>query len=261
MYVCDMHTHSIASGHGTSSTIADMAKAAAAKGIQVLGITDHGPATVAAGTESYFRSLAYAPEFRAGVRICYGAEVNIVDFAGNIDLPDDILDGLDYAIASIHHPNLKPGSIAANTLAYTQAMRHPKVRIIGHPDDARYPVDYELLADAAAEYGVILEVNNSSLSPDGYRGDTRPNDLKMLAACRKRNLPVIMASDSHGPGHIGDFTWAEQILREVNYPAELILNSRPEKIREALRICEDRQKHLHSRRTACIECPEVFAKK
>ena len=261
MYVCDMHTHSIASGHGTSSTIADMAKAAAAKGIQVLGITDHGPATVAAGTESYFRSLAYAPEIRSGVRICYGAEVNIVDFAGNIDLPDDILDGLDYAIASIHHPNLKPGSAVANTLAYTQAMRHPKVRIIGHPDDARYPVDYELLADAAAEYGVILEVNNSSLSPDGYRGDTRPNDLKMLAACRKRNLPVIMASDSHGPGHIGDFTWAEQILREVNYPAELILNSRPEKIREALRICEDRQKHLHSRRTACIECPEVFAKK
>ena len=51
MYVCDMHTHSIASGHGTSRTIADMAKAAAAKGIQVLGITDHGPATVAAGTE------------------------------------------------------------------------------------------------------------------------------------------------------------------------------------------------------------------
>lgn len=261
MYVCDMHTHSIASGHGTSSTIADMAKAAAAKGIQVLGITDHGPATVAAGTESYFRSLAYAPEFRAGVRICYGAEVNIVDFAGNIDLPDDILDGLDYAIASIHHLNLKPGSTVVNTLAYTQAMRHPKVRIIGHPDDARYPVDYELLADAAAEYGVILEVNNSSLSPDGYRGDTRPNDLKMLAACRKRNLPVIMASDSHGPGHIGDFTWAEQILREVNYPAELILNSRPEKNREALRICEDRQKHLHSRRTTCIECPGVFAKK
>ena len=236
MYVCDMHTHSIASGHGTSSTIADMAKAAAAKGIQVIGITDHGPATMAAGTASYFRSLAHAPRIRAGIRVCYGAEVNIVDFSGNIDLSDEVLDGLDYAIASIHHPNLKPGSITANTLAYTQAMKHSRVRIIGHPDDTRYPLDYELLADAAKEYGVVLEVNNSSLSPDGYRGDTRPNYRKMLSACRKRSLPVIMASDSHGPAHIGDFTYALRMLREMDYPEELILNGHPEKIREILGI-------------------------
>ncbi|MGN0362218.1 MAG: phosphatase [Bilifractor sp.] len=236
MYVCDMHTHSIASGHGTSSTIADMAKAAAARGIQVLGITDHGPATMAAGTLSYFRSLAHATRIRSGIRVCYGAEVNITDYAGSIDLPDDVLDGLDYAIASIHHPNLKPGSMAANTLAYTQAMRHPKVKIIGHPDDTRYPVDYELLAEAAQEYGVVLEVNNSSLSPDGYRGDTRPNYIKLLNACRKRHLPVIMSSDSHGPEHIGDFTYAVRMLREMNYPEELILNSYPEKIREIFGI-------------------------
>ena len=42
MYLSDIHTHSIASGHGTSCTISDMAKAASKKGLKLLGITDHG---------------------------------------------------------------------------------------------------------------------------------------------------------------------------------------------------------------------------
>lgn len=236
MYLADMHTHSIASGHGTSSTIADMAKAAAAKGLKLLGITDHGPATMAAGTPSYFRSLAHASPIRAGIRVCYGAEVNILDYSGNIDLDEKILEGLDYAIASIHRANLLPGGREANTLAYTQAMRHPKVKIIGHPDDERYPLDYDTLAAAAKEYGVILEVNSSSLSPDGYRGDTVPNYRRMLAACRKYALPVILGSDSHGPGRIGDLSYAENMVRAADYPEELILNGDPEKVLNVLGI-------------------------
>ena len=47
MYLSDIHTHSIASGHGTTCTISDMAKAASQKGLKLLGITDHGPATLA----------------------------------------------------------------------------------------------------------------------------------------------------------------------------------------------------------------------
>ena len=58
MYLSDMHTHSIASGHGTECTITNMARAAAEKGLRLLGITDHGPGTLAAGTfsEKTFRS-------------------------------------------------------------------------------------------------------------------------------------------------------------------------------------------------------------
>ena len=37
MYLSDMHTHSIASGHGTGCTISEMAKAASAKGLKLLG--------------------------------------------------------------------------------------------------------------------------------------------------------------------------------------------------------------------------------
>ena len=47
MYLSDVHTHSIASGHGTTCTVSDMAKAASGKGLKLLGITDHGPGTLA----------------------------------------------------------------------------------------------------------------------------------------------------------------------------------------------------------------------
>lgn len=234
MYLCDMHTHTIASGHGTSCTIADMAKKAHEKGLTLLGITDHGPATLGAGTPSYFRSLAHAPRKRCGIRVCYGVELNITDFSGNLDLEDEILEGLDYAIASMHRPNLRPGGQTANTLAYIQAMKHPAVRMIGHCDDVKYPVDYDELTAAAREYGIVMEINNSSLSPEGYRGDTRANNRMLLEGCLRNRVPVLLSSDSHGTAHIGDFTYARAMVQEMNYPEELILNDKPEQVLKLL---------------------------
>lgn len=234
MYLCDMHTHTIASGHGTSCTIADMAKKAHEKGLTLLGITDHGPGTLGAGTPSYFRSLAHAPKKRCGIRVCYGVELNITDFSGNLDLEDEILEGLDYAIASMHRPNLRPGGQTANTLAYIQAMKHPAVRMIGHCDDVKYPVDYDELTAAAREYGIVMEINNSSLSPEGYRGDTRANNRMLLEGCLRNRVPVLLSSDSHGTAHIGDFTYARAMVQEMNYPEELILNDKPEQVLKLL---------------------------
>ena len=56
----DIHTHSVASGHGSRDTIADMARAAVAASLDILGISDHGPATPGSGSSSYFRNLHLA---------------------------------------------------------------------------------------------------------------------------------------------------------------------------------------------------------
>ena len=45
-------------------------------------------------------------------------------------------------------------------------MDNPYVNIIGHPDDSRYPVDYEQLVRAAGEKHVLLELNNTSQDQD-----------------------------------------------------------------------------------------------
>ena len=41
-YVMDLHTHTIASGHAYG-TVREMAQAAAERGVEILGITEHAP--------------------------------------------------------------------------------------------------------------------------------------------------------------------------------------------------------------------------
>ncbi len=83
----DIHTHSIAS----RDTVTDMARAAADRSLKVLGISDHGPKTPGAGSSSYFRGLCLAPRSRFGVSLLYGAELNILNEKGDVDLEDSII--------------------------------------------------------------------------------------------------------------------------------------------------------------------------
>lgn len=224
MFEFDPHIHSISSGHASQSTITDLAKKASSIGLRMIGITDHGPATLCSGKASYFRNLAYAPKKRCGVEILYGIELNILNSEETVDLDDEILESLDYAIISMHQPNYKSGSVEENTLAYVNAMKYPRVKIVGHPEDVKFPVDFEALIVAAKHYGVAIEINNSSLSPEGYRGDVRENVRKMLQLCKKHECPVVLSSDSHGTNHVGDFSYALEIVRECDFPESLILN-------------------------------------
>lgn len=225
----DVHTHTVSSGHYTKDTVTDMLKYASASGLKLLGISEHGPAIPHSCQASYFRGLALAPSMRMGIHVLYGAEVNIMDFSGRLDLPQDIMAGLDYCIAGMHTPCLTPGSKEENTHAYIQAMKNPCIRIIAHPDDVKYPVDYECLVKAAIDNHVLLEINNSSLSPEGYRGNVKENDRAILKLCQKYNYPVLLSSDSHGHSDIGNFTYAYALARETNFPEELIINCSSEK--------------------------------
>lgn len=230
----DIHTHTIASGHASTATITDMAKAAAANNLTLLGISDHGPATFGGGRPSYFRSLSHAQRKRFGIEMLYGAEVSILDNKGKLDLDNSILKDLDYVIASIHKPAKKPGTVEENTTAYIEAMKNPHVCIIGHCDDERYPVDHLALVKAAMEHEVLLEINNSSLSPEGYRGDTRFNNLMILNLCRHFHYPVLLSSDSHGTKHVGDCTYAQELVKLAEMPGDLILNYSPNKLKSFL---------------------------
>ncbi len=50
-------------------------------------------------------------------------------------------------------------------------LENPYVDIIGHPHDGRFPVDMKRLVNKAKKTGTLLEVNNSSLRPEGFRGE------------------------------------------------------------------------------------------
>ena len=164
----------------------------------------------------------------------FGVELNILDVDGHVDLSDELLDKLDYAIASMHAQNYKSGSVKENTSAYLNAMKHPCVKILGHCDNPHFPADYETLAVAAKEFGVIFEINEASLAPYGYRGDTRANNREILRCCRKYNIPIVLSSDSHGTEHIGDFTCAAEFVHEEMFPEELILNNQIPRLKMVL---------------------------
>lgn len=232
--LADIHTHCIASGHGTQDTITDMARAAAERSLQVLGLSDHGPATPGAADSSYFRNLLLAERKRFGVSLLYGAELNILNENGDVDLDDSLIQALDYAFVSIHPPTFHTDSITSNTDAYIRAMRHPGVRFLGHPDDGRFPVDYERLLSAARENHVYPEINNASLMPDAYRTDGRRNSIQILSLCKKMQLPVLLSSDSHGKRHVGDMKYILPLLIECDFPQRLVLNSSLEMLYRAL---------------------------
>lgn len=227
----DLHTHTIASGHAYC-TIREMAKAAADKGLELLGITEHAPAMPGTCHNFYFHNMKVVPREMYGIHLLMGAELNILDTEGHVDLEEKELKHMDITIASLHIPCMKPGTREENTEAYLNVMKNPYVTIIGHPDDGRYQVDYRALVQRAKEYGKILELNNHSLEPSCFRRDARENDLEMLKLCMEYQVPVVMDSDAHFDAAIGEFQMARGLLEEISFPEELVLNHSVEMLKK-----------------------------
>ena len=219
-----MHTHTVASGHAYS-TIHENIQFAKKHGMKFLGTSDHGSTMTGGPAEYFFHNLKVVPREMDGVKILRGMEANILDVNGNIDeLDSKALDGLDYLIASLHIVCIEPSTKEDNTMAILNVMDKEKVKIIGHPDDARYELDYEAIVKKAKEKNILLEVNNSSLSPNTSREGARENILKYLELCKEYGVRIIMGTDSHICYDIGVFQYAEAIIEEANFPKELVIN-------------------------------------
>ncbi len=222
-YVLDSHTHTIASGHAYN-TMNEMVQAAADKGLELLGITEHGIAMPGTCHEYHFTNLKVLSRQMAGIEVMFGTEANIMDYDGTIDMPEKLLREMDVVIASQHLPCIRPGSRKENTAAVIGAIKNPYVNIIGHPDDGRFPLDYEEVVRAAKEYHVLLEVNNTSMSALNYRQNSRENYLTMLELCSRFETPVILNSDAHWSGDIGNCCYSGRLIEEAGFPEELIVN-------------------------------------
>ena len=230
--VADLHMHTLMSGHAFG-TIREMAMGAAERNLQLIGITEHGPGLPGACDPIYYLNFRAAPRKLYNVEILYGCEVNICT-GGTLSLGRRYLDALDYAIAGIHGFCYENEGAAKNTDSIIKCMADPKVRFISHPDDSRYPIDYPALVQGAKEYGVALEVNNSSLSPISFRPGCLENYRRMLPLCMEYGVPVIVDSDAHDPGTVGDFSLAINVLEEVGFDQDLILNTDVQKVKQFL---------------------------
>ena len=227
--IADLHTHTLASGHAYG-TIRENAQAAAESGLRILGITEHGPGIPGTCDPIYFNNLGCVPKVLSGVRILHGSEINVLD-GGQLSLPDRNIAHLDYAAAGIHLQCYTDQGAAANTKNVIGCMtRNRKLRFITHPDDSRTPLDYEELCRGARDYGVALEVNNSSLVEPVFRVNSRENYRQMLECCEKYRVPVIVNSDAHDPSAVGRVNLALAMLEAYGFDERLILNADEERL-------------------------------
>lgn len=229
--IIDLHCHTIASGHAYS-TLKENIDEAKLKGLKYVGVSDHAPNMPGSTHPFYFGNLGVIKEEINGVKVLKGIEANIMDFDGNIDIPSDVVGKLDYVIASFHPPCINPGNIHENTKAILNVMENKEVKIIGHLDDSRYPVDYEKVVIKAKETSTLLEINNSSLRTNSFRVGAIENAKVLLNLCKKHDVKVILGSDAHIYYQVGNFENCTKILEEVNFPGNLVVNFNEEYIKE-----------------------------
>ena len=132
----------------------------------------------------------------------------------------------------MHIPCIKPGTREENTHAYLEVMKNPYINIIGHPDDARYEVDYLALVQGAREHGILLEVNNNSLDPRCTRMGGEENIRTMLKYCREYQVPVVVNSDAHTDTLVGNHCYGEKIIEDMDFPQELVVNGSVQELKK-----------------------------
>lgn len=230
-YVVDVHTHTIASGHAYT-TLLENVKEAAKYGLKVLGTSDHGPLMPGGPHDFYFGTFRVLPRELDGVILLHGCEANIMDYSGKLDISKRIQERVDYIIASLHDVCISPGTIEENTNAYLNAMENPYVDILGHIGNPRFEINFEEVVKKAKEKNIIIEINNGSFES---RLGSEERCLEVAKLCKKYKVKVILGTDSHICFQIGRFPKADALIKQVDMPEELIMNTSEKRILEYLR--------------------------
>jgi DNA polymerase (family 10) len=210
------------------ATLEEMARACRDRGYEYMAMTDHSQAMAMVQGLTPERARAQWEEVEevrprvAGIDILRSAEVDILK-DGRLDLPDEILEGLDVVLVSVH--SFMDQDKKTMTDRVLRAIQHPEVDILAHPTgrllNRREPfeMDVEAILAAAAELDVAVEVN------------ANPNrlDLSDVHVYRARELgvKVVLSTDAHSPRGLDDMRFGvDQARRGWLEPGD-VLNALP----------------------------------
>lgn len=219
-YVLDGHTHTLACGHAYN-TLSELAEEAARKNLEMICLTEHGPALPGAPGAVFFSNYRIIPSVINNVRVLKGIESNILDTDGTIDVPDRAKDSIEIISASLHLPLFKPKTKNDNTSAVLGAINNPEVDFLCHLGNPLYELDYEAILQAAKKHNTLIEINNGSFL---VRKGSEANCRWIAKRCKELEIPIIAGSDTHFVSDIGNFTYVDALLDQVGFPDELIIN-------------------------------------
>lgn len=226
--IADTHCHTVASSHAYS-TVDENAAYAASVGMKVLAITDHAPAMPDAPHLWHFYNLVVLPRTISGVVVLRGAEANIVDYEGNLDLDNTCYSRLDWINASFHTQSCKPGTVEEHTRAYLNVAKNPYVDVIAHSGTEEFRYDYETAVKIFKEYGKLVEINEASQRV--HRGAAK-NCAEIARLCKKYEVRIVVNSDAHYKTSLGTYSKSLKMLEEIGFPERLILNADAERFGE-----------------------------
>lgn len=226
----DLHCHS--EWDGGVNSILEMAEEAQKMGYEYLGISDH---TKFLRIEHGLNEKQLAEQrkeidklndkFQAAkvkFKILQGAETNILS-DGSIDIKDEALKKLDYALAGIHS-NFKMEK-KKMTERIIKAMKNPYIKIISHPTGRilkrrdEYQVDFEKLFRAAREFNVILEINSFPARLD-------LNDVNTKKAI-ETGIKLVINTDAHRREHLRYMEFGIATARRGWVEKDDIINTQP----------------------------------
>ena len=208
-------------------TIAEMARAADARGLRYMTITDHSPSAAYAGGLDVDRLRAQWDEIArvqetVKVRLLRGTEADILA-DGALDWDDDLLRRFDVVIASVHRRHrLDAGAM---TERLVRAMHLPMFKIWGHALGRlilrRDPIacDVEAVLDAVAGAPAAVE-----LSGDPYRLDLPP---LWIPAARRRGIRFVISSDAHAIADLDNVEYGVAMARRGGVRRAEVLNALP----------------------------------
>ncbi|MCX6209786.1 MAG: PHP domain-containing protein [Bacteroidetes bacterium] len=191
-----IHSHSKWSDG--SNTLEEMVKAAIAKGLQYLVISDHSKTAFYAQGLTVERVLAQHQEIDelnkkyAPFKIFKSIESDILG-DGSLDYETDILQQFDLVIASIHS-NLNVTEEKAMQRLIT-AIENPYTTILGHLTGRLllsrngYPINHHKIIDACAAHNVVIELNAHPRRLD--------IDWQFIDAALEKNVIISINPDAH----------------------------------------------------------------
>jgi DNA polymerase (family X) len=222
----DLHMHSTWSDGKNS--IEEMALCCRARGYEYFVMSDHSPALSMVGgltaerAREQWEEVDDLNERLEGITILKGMEVDILR-DGALDMDDDILEGLDLVLISIH--SLMDMDKTTMTDRVLRAMEHPVVDILAHPTGRllgkreAFALDVEAVLQAAQELDVAVEINANPIRLD-------LNDVYVHRAM-ELGVPVAINTDAHNERGLEYMSYGVDQGRRGWLEPQHVLNTRP----------------------------------
>ena len=222
----EMHCHSSWSTDA-KNTVEEMARAAQGRGYRFLCLTDHSHYLRDGRLEAQWKEIAAVNALVKPFHVLRGIEVNI-RADGSLDVGDDVLEELDWVIASLH-----TSFDRSPTERILGAIDNPHVDCIGHLTGRRLlkrdgaAVDVERVVERAVETGTALEINSQS-----DRLDMRDTHARLAGEAGVR-IPIT--TDAHSVGALAYAELGVAQARRGWLTKEQVLNTRSWRDIERLR--------------------------